>query len=88
MLHAGMSSHPDFQNLRGLGTTYLDPSMEPNRWTTYITQTDQDQTSSEWIDIDIEMETKLNAAYEEVGGVLWCAVGSDAVCLLEVTLLF
>lgn len=31
MLHAGMSSHPDFQNLRGLGTTYLDPSMEPNR---------------------------------------------------------
>lgn len=66
MLHAGMSSHPDFQNLRGLGTTYLDPSMEPNRWTTYITQTDQDQTSSEWIDIDIEMETKLNTAYEEV----------------------
>lgn len=68
MFHAGMSSHPDFQNLRGLGTTYLDPSIEPNRWTTYITQTDQDQTSSEWIDIDIEMETKLNAAYEEVGG--------------------
>jgi hypothetical protein len=61
-----MSSHPAFENLRGLGTTYLDASMEPNRWTTYITQTDQDQTASEWIDIDIEMETKLNTAYEEV----------------------
>jgi hypothetical protein len=68
MLHAGMSSHPDFENLRGLGTTYLDQSIEPGRWTTYITQTDQDQTSSEWIDIDIEMETKLNTAYDEVGG--------------------
>jgi len=67
MLHAGMSSHPNFENLRGMGTTYLDPSMEPNRWTSYITQTDQDQTSSEWIDIDIEMETKLNKAYDEVG---------------------
>jgi hypothetical protein len=125
MLHAGMSSHPDFENLRGLGTTYLDGSMEPHRcaaqharvcvrvwrlfphacvhsrvcatattehdapltvimcccpaprhtpaalcairWTTYVTQTDQDQTRSEWIDTDIEMETKLNSAYDEVG---------------------
>lgn len=37
-----------------------------HRWTTFITQTDQDQTSSEWIDIDIEMEAKLNSAYDEV----------------------
>jgi hypothetical protein len=39
-----------------------------HRWTSFITQTDTDQTSSEWIDIDIEMETKLNAAYDEVRG--------------------
>jgi len=32
MLNAGMSAHPDFENLRTLGHNYMDPSMEPSRW--------------------------------------------------------
>lgn len=32
MINAGFSSHPDFEHIRGLGTTHLDLSMEPNRW--------------------------------------------------------
>jgi len=31
MINAGFSSHPDFEHIRGLGTTHLDLSMEPNR---------------------------------------------------------
>jgi hypothetical protein len=31
MLNAGMSAHPDFENLRTLGHNYMDPSMEPSR---------------------------------------------------------
>ena len=27
-----MSDHPDFNNLRSLGTTWYDPSSEPGRW--------------------------------------------------------
>lgn len=37
-----------------------------NRYTSFTTITDDNQTRSEWVDIDIEMETKLNQAYEEV----------------------
>eukprot|EP00878_Enallax_costatus_P004612 GHUV01004857.1.p1 GENE.GHUV01004857.1~~GHUV01004857.1.p1 ORF type:complete len:341 (+),score=89.46 GHUV01004857.1:225-1247(+) len=70
MLNAGFSSHPDFEHIRGLGTTYIDPSMEPNRYTSYITQTDTHQTRSEWVDVDMEMENKLNQAYVEVKGML------------------
>lgn len=32
MLNAGMSAHPDFENIRTLGQNYMDPSMEPARW--------------------------------------------------------
>lgn len=67
MLNAAFSSHPDFEHIRGLGSTYQDPSMEPNRFTSYTTVTDYNQTRSEWVDVDIEMENKLNSAYAEVG---------------------
>jgi hypothetical protein len=68
MLQAGFSSHPDFEHIRGLGTAYQDPSLEPNRFTSFITVTDQNQTRSEWVDVDMEMEAMLNGAYAEVGG--------------------
>ena len=61
-----MSEHPDFENLRGLGNTWYDPSSEPNRWQSFTVITDLDQTRSEWIDMDMEMERKVNGAYEEV----------------------
>jgi hypothetical protein len=70
MLQAGFSSHPDFEHIRGLGTAYQDPSLEPNRFTSFITVTDQNQTRSEWVDVDMEMEALLNGAYAEVRGVL------------------
>lgn len=66
LVHAGMSEHPDFENLRGLGSNWYDASFEPNRWTSYTVITDMDQTRSEWIDMDMEMELKINNAYEEV----------------------
>ena len=31
MLNAGMSAHPDFENIRTLGHNYMDESMEPQR---------------------------------------------------------
>lgn len=42
----GMSDHPDFDNLRSLGTTWYDPSSEPGRWQSYTTITDIDQVCS------------------------------------------
>lgn len=66
MLNSGMSDHPDFQNLRGLGTNWYDPSSEPNRWQSFTVITDLNQSRSEWIDMDMEMEMKINGAYEEV----------------------
>jgi hypothetical protein len=32
MLNAGMSAHPDFENIRTLGHNYMDPSFEQSRW--------------------------------------------------------
>lgn len=61
-----MSEHPDFENLRGLGSNWYDASFEPNRWTSYTVITDIEQTRSEWIDMDMEMELKINNAYKEV----------------------
>eukprot|EP00775_Hariotina_reticulata_P010429 gene10429-10587_t len=66
MINAGFSSHPDFEHIRGLGTTHLDLSMEPNRFSSFMTVTDYNQSRTEWIDVDIEMENKLNSAYAEV----------------------
>ena len=62
---SGMSDHPDFNNLRSLGTTWYDPSSEPGRWQSYTVITDQNQSRSEWIDMDMEMEARLGGAYEE-----------------------
>jgi hypothetical protein len=43
-----------------------DPSSEPGRWqTTYVT-TDFNQTQAEWVDVDMEMEARLNGAYDKV----------------------
>lgn len=66
MLQAGFSTHPDFEHIRGLGSAYQDPSMEPNRFTSFITVTDHNQSRSEWVDVDMEMEAMLNGAYGEV----------------------
>jgi hypothetical protein len=61
-----MSDHPDFENLRTLGTHWYDPSSEPGRLQSYTVITDVDQTRSEWIDMDMELEIKVSSAYEEV----------------------
>jgi len=37
------------------------------RFSSFTTVTDYNQSRSEWIDVDIEMESKLNGAYAEVG---------------------
>jgi hypothetical protein len=37
------------------------------RFSSFTTVTDYSQSRSEWIDVDIEMESKLNVAYAEVG---------------------
>ncbi|KAF8073094.1 FTSH5 [Scenedesmus sp. PABB004] len=70
LLNSGFSSHPDFEHIRGLGTSYLDASMEPSRTTSFITVTDYNQSRSEWVDVDIEMEELLNGAYAEVKAML------------------
>jgi len=70
MLNAGMSEHPDFENIRTLGAQWTDSSSEPGRFQTYTIQTDQNQSRSEWVDVDLEMEMKLNGAYEEVKALL------------------
>jgi len=70
MLNSGMSDHPDFSNLRGLGTTWYDPSSEPGRWQSYTISTDLDQTRSEWVDMDMEMEALIHNAYDSVTALL------------------
>ena len=66
MLNAGFSEHPDFKNIRTLGANYLDPSIEPGRWTQFTITTDYNQNRSEWVDTDVELEDRLNKAYAEV----------------------
>jgi hypothetical protein len=44
-----------------------DPSSEPGRWQTTFIQTDFNQSRSEWVDVDMEMERRLNQAYDKVG---------------------
>ncbi|GBF88960.1 cell division protein [Raphidocelis subcapitata] len=70
MLNAGMSAHPDFENIRTLGHNYMDPSMEQSRWTQYTVTTDANQSRSEWVDTDMELEDLLNGGYEEVKALL------------------
>eukprot|EP00798_Chlamydomonas_sp_ICE-L_P007699 gene7699-863_t len=66
MLNAGMSEHPDFENLRTLGAQWQDPSFEPGRWTMTTVTTDYNRSRSEWIDLDMEAERLLNNAYADV----------------------
>jgi len=66
MLNAGMSDHPDFSNLRTLGDQWLDGSSEVGRFTTYTITHDNNQTRSEWVDTDLEMEALLNDSYARV----------------------
>jgi cell division protease FtsH len=66
MLNSGMSDHIDYANLRGLGNTWYDTSFEPGRFQTYTVTTDNDQTQSEWVDMDVEMEVRVNGSYEKV----------------------
>ena len=66
MLNSGMSEHPDYANLRGLGTTWYDTSFEPGRYQTYTITTDLEQTQSEWVDMDVEMEKRVNGSYDQV----------------------
>ncbi len=65
MLNSGFSAHPDFEHIRTLGHNYLDPSIEPGRWMLYTTTTDDNQSRSEWIDTDMELEALLNRSYAE-----------------------
>ncbi|KAI8462879.1 MAG: P-loop containing nucleoside triphosphate hydrolase protein [Monoraphidium minutum] len=65
MLNAGMSAHPDFENLRTLGHNYMDPSMEQSRWTQYTVTLDANQSRSEWVDTDMELEALLNDGYAQ-----------------------
>jgi hypothetical protein len=43
-----------------------DPSSEPGRWQTTYVATDFNQTQSEWVDTDMEMEARLTGAYDKV----------------------
>ena len=70
LLNAGMSAHPDFANIRTLGHNYMDPSMEPSRWTQYTVTTDTNQSRSEWVDTDMELEALLNDGYAEAKALL------------------
>lgn len=69
MLNSGFSEHPDFEHIRTLGHNYYDQTSEPGRMQLTTVQTDWNQSRSEWIDTDMEMEAKLNKAYDEVSGV-------------------
>ena len=64
--HPGFSSHPDFEHIRALGSKNYDGSFEPGRWTSFTTITDSNQTRSEWVDVDMEMEEMLNGGYAKV----------------------
>ncbi|GFR46161.1 hypothetical protein Agub_g7689 [Astrephomene gubernaculifera] len=70
MVNAGMSEHPDYQHIRGLGQNYLDPSSEPGRFTQYTITTEFNQTRSEAVDVDMEVEASLNGGYQEVVALL------------------
>lgn len=68
MLHAGFSAHPDFSHIRGLGSSYYDTTSEPGRLQATTVQNDANQSRSEWVDVDMEMEAKLNDGYAKVRG--------------------
>eukprot|EP00955_Chlamydomonas_euryale_P094726 364885-Chlamydomonas_euryale.AAC.5 len=52
------------------GHTEYDPSSEPGRWQSYTISTDLDQTRSEWVDMDMEMEALIHNAYDSVTALL------------------
>lgn len=66
MLNAGFSANPDYQNIRTLGSFQYDESFESGRMTLLTVATDWNQTRSEWVDVDIEMEALLNEGYNKV----------------------
>ncbi len=77
MYGAGMSDNPDYEHIRGLGAVVYDPSSEPGRFTTTTVTLDTHQTRSEQVDVDLEVEQRLNGSYQKVGGEAW--VYGDAV---------
>lgn len=62
-----MSDNPDYEHIRGLGAVQYDPSSEPGRFTTTTITLDTHQTRSEQIDVDLEVEQRLNGSYQKVG---------------------
>lgn len=70
LLDSGLSEHPDYEHIRTLGVQYLDPSWELGRWTRTSVTTDNNQTRSEWVDVDMEMHRRLNVAYDEAKALL------------------
>ncbi|GLI63674.1 hypothetical protein VaNZ11_006712 [Volvox africanus] len=66
IMNSGMSEHPDYEHIRGLGQNNYDPSSEPGRFTMYTVTLDSNQSRSEAIDMDMEVEARLNGSYREV----------------------
>ncbi|KAG2487345.1 hypothetical protein HYH03_014060 [Edaphochlamys debaryana] len=66
MINSGMSDHPDYEHIRGLGSNFFDPSSEPGRFTQTTVTLDFNQTRTEQIDVDLEVEQRLNGSYKEV----------------------
>jgi hypothetical protein len=60
-----MSRHPDYRNIRGLGSLTYDASSEPGRFTQYTTTLDYNQSRSEAVDVDMEVEGLLNGSYAQ-----------------------
>ena len=44
---------------------FISPTPPTGRWQSYTVITDQNQSRSEWFDLDMEMEARLGGAYEE-----------------------
>ncbi|KAG2425174.1 hypothetical protein HXX76_013928 [Chlamydomonas incerta] len=66
IMNSGMSAHPDYEHLRGLGANYFDGSSEPGRFQMTTITMDANQTRSEAVDTDMEVEALLNGGYKQV----------------------
>ncbi|KAG2434013.1 hypothetical protein HYH02_012473 [Chlamydomonas schloesseri] len=66
IMNSGMSSHPDYEHIRGLGANYFDGSSEPGRFQQTTIVMDANQTRTEAVDADMEVEGLLNGGYKQV----------------------